>query len=338
MQGLDFVSLCLIQHWRNFLMSKFYSLEDVRSNEFYQLPKDLIKNKKYKELSPNAKIAYAILKDRHQISLKNEWVDEIGVYFLLSDSELAEILDTTIRSASRYKNDLQSFGLIHMERQGLNKRNKIYLLKPEYEPSEKKIIKPLVLADRTILSSPDRTKLSSPDRTILSSQDTTKLSTYSNNDFSNNDFSNIKREEEEEENLQLAELISLFSNCVSKINKAIETRINHYLAILPFEVIKAEIENAAIYGGKSWSYVEGQLEEDITKNIKSASDVEKRIIDFKQNKKSTPKNNRKPVRSEIIPEWFNETNSNTVKPTEETEDIEAKRARIQERLKQFNSK
>jgi DNA replication protein DnaD len=306
-------------------MSKFYSLEDVRSNEFYQLPKDLIKNKKYKELSPNAKIAYAILKDRHQISLKNEWIDEIGVYFLLSDSELAEILDTTIRSASRYKNDLQSFGLIHMERQGLNKRNKIYLLKPEYEPSEKKISKPLVLADRTILSSPDRT--------ILSSQDTTKLSTYSNNDFSN-----IKREEEEEENLQLAELISIFSNCVSKVNKAIETRIDHYLAMLPFEVIKAEIENAAIYGGKSWSYVERQLEEDITKNIKSASDVEKRIIDFKQKKKSTHKNNRKPVRSEVIPEWFNETNSNTVKPTEETEDIEAKRARIQERLKQFNSK
>jgi DnaD/phage-associated family protein len=316
-------------------MSKFYSLEDVRGDEFYQLPKDLIKNKKYKSLSANAKIAYAILKDRHQVSLKNQWVDEIGVYFLLSDNELAVILDTTIRSASRYKNDLQNFGLIHMERQGLNKRNKIYLLKPEYEAISQKVSEPLVLADRTKLSSPDRTKLSNQDRTELSNQDRTKLSMYSNNNFSNNDFSNEK--EEEEEANPLSELISLFSNCIAPANKIIEKRIVGWLEKLPFEVIKAEIEYAALNGGRSWNYVQKSLEQDEQNNFRSVDDVDKKVIEYKSRKKKPGTTTRKPVRTEIIPEWFDEKDSEQNKIVN-TEVQDAKKRSIEEKLKMFHSK
>jgi DNA replication protein DnaD len=323
-------------------MSKFYSLEDVRGDEFYQLPKDLVKNNKYKTLSANAKIAYAILKDRHQVSLKNHWVDEVGVYFLLSDGELAEILDTSIRSASRYKNDLQSFGLIHMERQGLNKRNKIYLLKPDTDILEKKQPEPLILADRTKLSSPDKTILSSQDRTVLSSQDRTILSTYSNNNLSNNDFSNNKKEEEEESFQQISDLKDLFKNCIGTVNSVVENKLKDWLLILPFEVIKGEIENGALYNAKSWFYIEKALQEDLEKNIRTVADLNNKINSYKASKAAKkPRSNKKSTRTEILPNWYEkDLMESAFKHSEEkkvvnAEELEARQKSLEEKLKKF---
>lgn len=178
-------------------MSRFHTIEDARGQEFYQLPKDLIKNPKYKKLTANAKIAYAILKDRHSVSLKNKWIDDEGrVYFLFSDSELADLLDMSIRSTNRFKNELQDYELIHMERQGLNRRNKIYLLKPEFDNSVELTGEVNEIKDRTKLSSPDAPILSGQDKTKLASQDTPILSTLSNTDLSNTDFKEKKDEED----------------------------------------------------------------------------------------------------------------------------------------------
>jgi hypothetical protein len=331
MQGLDFSLFCLILLFGGFFMSMFYSLEDVRGDEFYQLPKDLVKNEKYKNLSANAKIAYAILKDRHQISLKNAWIDEKGVYFLLSDNELANILDTSVRSASRYKNDLQNYELIHMERQGLNRRNKIYLLKPETTLPYTKEVKPLSLADRTILSSPDKTKLSNQDRTILSSQDKTELSMYSNNDFSNNDFSN--KEEEEEATAHLNNLKFLFSNTSISLNKTIENKLADWLKVLPYEVLKAEIENSALYGAKSWNYIERLLLEDKDKNIHTAEAVEQKNLSYKSNKSKKNSGIKKAIRKEYIPDWLNEHEQQPKNDINETIDRTEMKQQIAEKLK-----
>jgi hypothetical protein len=294
-------------------MTKFYSLEDVRGDEFYQLPKDLVKNKKYSDLSASAKIAYAVLKDRHQVSLKNHWVDDVGVYFLLSDSELAEILDTSVRSASRYKNDLQSFGLIHMERQGLNKRNKIYLLKPDTDILEQNTPEPLVLADRTILSSPDKTKLSSQDRTKLSSQDRTKLSTYSNNNLSNNDLSNNKKEEEEEKITIVG--VTTFAN---------------------EQIQKREITNKktlfAIYEQLSKCKSIG------TSNVESMQNYVVKVIEEKMSKlgqkqKESKQSSKKPIRTELIPKWMNKDESKEELIIKE--ETTKKKTELEERLKKY---
>lgn len=175
--------------------NRYHTVEDARGQEFYQLPKDLIKNPKYKKLTANAKIAYAILRDRHSVSLKNRWVDEKNrVYFLFSDSELADILDMSIRSTNRYKLELQDYGLIVMERQGMNRRNRIYLLKVESYIAQEVLNEDTASLDRTNLSSPDKTVLSSSDRTELSILDRTNLSILSNNNLSNNNLSNIDEE------------------------------------------------------------------------------------------------------------------------------------------------
>lgn len=158
----------------------YFTIQDVSLQTFFQLPKTLVYHPKYKKLSASAKLAYAILRDRHSVSVKNGWVDNEGrVYFLFSDQELAEILDCTVRTANKHKNSLQEVGLIHMKRRGQNKKNLIYLLKPE----------PLPEADRKKSSNPDRKKTSDLDMKKTSDPDRKKTSRSSKTNFSNTDFS-----------------------------------------------------------------------------------------------------------------------------------------------------
>jgi DnaD/phage-associated family protein len=146
------------------------------------------------------------------------------------------------------------------------------------------------------------------------------------------------KKEEEEEATQLEELISLFSNSIRDANKTIKKEIAKWLKVLPFEVIQAEIELAALNNARTWNYVETILIEDDKNNIRSAADVAKRVNEYKQSKKKKKSSNRKPTRTEMIPEWLDENNDNDVPPVEETEELAAKKKRIEEKLKLLNSK
>ena len=63
----------------------FYNVNEVYTEKYYQLPQWLFTNEKYKDLSNNARIAYALLKDRNRYSIKNHWFDADGnIYFILA--------------------------------------------------------------------------------------------------------------------------------------------------------------------------------------------------------------------------------------------------------------
>ena len=75
------------------MQNKFY-LEDQYRERFYQLPKVFFTNPNYKKLSNDAKIAYAILRDRLDLSIKNKWVDEQNaIYFIYTNENLMSILN-----------------------------------------------------------------------------------------------------------------------------------------------------------------------------------------------------------------------------------------------------
>lgn len=280
------------------MSNRFHTVEDALGQEFYQLPKDLIKNNYYKDMSANSKIAYAILKDRHSVSLKNKWFDDLGrVYFLFSDKELAEVLDTSIRTASRYKNELHSYGLIHMERQGLNKRNRIYILKVESETVYKKSAEPLKIADKTILSSPEQTKLSSQDRTEMSSQDRTEMSTLSKKNLSK---SNLNKKEEEEE--KHVSVVSFFEENITTTNGAIKAALKDWTNKLPIDVVMNEISFAAKHNAKSYAYLEKLLQQDLFLKIDSIEKLEQKRNEHTT--KKSPVRNAKTTRKETVPEWF----------------------------------
>ena len=72
---------------------RFYTEKEEVTLRFYQTPKALFKNPKYKGLSLGPKLMYSILRDRLDLSIKNNWKDENGfIYLIFSVEELMDLL------------------------------------------------------------------------------------------------------------------------------------------------------------------------------------------------------------------------------------------------------
>ena len=112
------------------MANKFYIEEQFRER-FYQLPKVFFTNPKYMKLSNDAKIAYAILRDRLELSIKNNWVDEDNaIYFIFTNDNLEHILNASKPKVIKIKKELENTELLEQKRLGLNRPNMLYLMKP----------------------------------------------------------------------------------------------------------------------------------------------------------------------------------------------------------------
>ncbi|EPH94758.1 replication initiator protein A [Enterococcus faecalis 06-MB-DW-09] len=95
---------------------------------------------KYKKMSNDSKVAYAILKDRFSYSVKNNWVDKQNrIYFVFTVEELKSILNCAEGKVAKIKKELTEMNLLFQKRGGstwvngikVNTPNKLYLGKPE---------------------------------------------------------------------------------------------------------------------------------------------------------------------------------------------------------------
>ena len=96
--------------------------------DFIKIPVVLIKDKAFSGLSMEAKVLYSIMKDRLKLSLKNNWIDEKGVYIHLSIEELEKdyFVQLSKPTIIKRKKELVDFGLIELKKQ-FNKSDKIYV-------------------------------------------------------------------------------------------------------------------------------------------------------------------------------------------------------------------
>lgn len=115
----------------------FYNVNEVYTEKFYQLPQWLFTNEKYKDLSNNARIAYALLKDRNRYSIKNHWFDADGnIYFIFTNKTLADMLNVTERTITSVKKELVTHRLLYIKKMGFDNKikqnlpSRLYLLKP----------------------------------------------------------------------------------------------------------------------------------------------------------------------------------------------------------------
>jgi Replication initiator protein A (RepA) N-terminus. len=116
---------------------QFYKAKEVYGETYYQLPKVLFSNIKYKKLSNDAKVAYALLKDRFNYSVQNNWVDEEdNLYFIFTNEELMEMLKSGNQKVIKIKKELQTSELLFQKRMGVNKPNRLYLLRPVVEATD----------------------------------------------------------------------------------------------------------------------------------------------------------------------------------------------------------
>lgn len=113
------------------------SLAQVNNGErFFRVPKLLFESELYKKMSAESKLLYAILKDRFELSVKNNWIDADGnIYFIFTVEEIGEMLGCGKDKVIKLKKELKKYDLLEEVRQGLNKPNLIYLgsLKVENE-------------------------------------------------------------------------------------------------------------------------------------------------------------------------------------------------------------
>lgn len=109
----------------------YYTTKEVYGETFFQLPKIFFTNDHYKKLSLDAKVAYAILRDRFNYSIKNNWVDENDrIFFVYTNKELGEILDCSNKTVVKIKKELEEKKLLTQKRVGINAPNKLYIGKP----------------------------------------------------------------------------------------------------------------------------------------------------------------------------------------------------------------
>jgi len=113
-----------------------YIATNENNNRFYQMPKFLFENEEFTSLSNDAKVLYMLLKDRHELSLSNGWVNENNeVYLIYTRIDMQEIMHISKNTITKIVNELKKYELIDEVRQGMNKPNLIYLLAVSIENS-----------------------------------------------------------------------------------------------------------------------------------------------------------------------------------------------------------
>lgn len=105
-----------------------YTLEEIQRNIYYQMPKFLFEGE-LENLSNDARVLYSLLRDRHELSIKNQWINDNGeVYLIFSRENMCEMLKLSRPTITKAMNDLKKYNLIDEKRLGQGKANHIYLL------------------------------------------------------------------------------------------------------------------------------------------------------------------------------------------------------------------
>lgn len=60
----------------------YYYGDESNQFSFYRIPRPLIRNKRFKGLSTDAKLLYGLMLDRMSLSAKNRWYDEQGRVYI----------------------------------------------------------------------------------------------------------------------------------------------------------------------------------------------------------------------------------------------------------------
>ena len=103
------------------LKLEFYYGQEAEQFTFYRLPKALITDSRFKDISNNSKLLYGLMLDRMSLSVRSGWFDEENrVYIKYSLKSIMEDLNCSKMTAVSLLKELQAIGLVDVEqRNGL---------------------------------------------------------------------------------------------------------------------------------------------------------------------------------------------------------------------------
>lgn len=107
---------------------EYYYGSEAEQFSFIRIPKVMLVEKCFAELSISAKILYGLLLDRMSLSVKNGWLDEEKrVYIIFKIEEIMEMLGFSKKKAIELLNELENFGLVEKRRRGLGLPSILYI-------------------------------------------------------------------------------------------------------------------------------------------------------------------------------------------------------------------
>lgn len=113
-----------------FTFDYYYGVE-AEQFSFYRIPRALIKDNRFKELSSDAKLLYGLMLDRMAMSMKNGWLDsENRVYIIYTLENIMDDLNCGKDKGVKILAELdrtKGVGLIERKKRGLGKPTIIYV-------------------------------------------------------------------------------------------------------------------------------------------------------------------------------------------------------------------
>ncbi|MBX9179388.1 hypothetical protein HCG68_00255 [Paeniclostridium sordellii] len=107
---------------------KFITKNDMTKELFFKLPKALMYETKYKDMSANAKILYSMLLDRTNLSIENDWFDSNDRAYIICEIDEVEIfLNCARATAVKSIKELEKYNLIMKIKRGQGKANLLYV-------------------------------------------------------------------------------------------------------------------------------------------------------------------------------------------------------------------
>ena len=105
------------------------TVKDLNNSSFYQVPKGFLHNPRYISMKSESKLAYAVLKDLLDLSVKNGWINSKGeIYVKISRDKLRLRLNIKgTQKMTQVMDELKELKLIEEVQIGLRKCNEIYI-------------------------------------------------------------------------------------------------------------------------------------------------------------------------------------------------------------------
>ena len=109
------------------MTNTIYIHQQEKAQSFTRLPNFLFEAPTFKPLSNEAKLLYAFILRRTDLSRKSGWADEYGrIYLYYPINEVVELLHCGRQKAVNTLRELQYAGLVDIQKQGCGKPNRIY--------------------------------------------------------------------------------------------------------------------------------------------------------------------------------------------------------------------
>ena len=108
----------------------YYYGNEAEQYSFYRIPKTLLTDPRYKDVSIEAKVLYGLLLDRMGLSVKNGWMDsEKRIYIYFTQEDAMNLMSCGKDKATKLFRELDKdgIGLIERKKQGQGRPTRIYV-------------------------------------------------------------------------------------------------------------------------------------------------------------------------------------------------------------------